>query len=174
MPPRRIGGFFELETGTRDEPPHAGALALSNGRACLYVILDEVRPRRVYLPFYCCDAVLAPFSALRIEVEFYAVDDALDPMRAPPQPTRCSPHELFRPQALGIDDRQRYGQQAIVDDTHAFYETGYDGVVVQFRPKGFRRTDGGYLYTPPAAATVSRTGTSGRSNGRTAYRLKMR
>ena len=74
-----IGGFFELELSNKtSESYHKDALALSYGRACLSLILTELKPRKVYVPFYCCDSVLESFFAQNIAFEFYAVDINLE------------------------------------------------------------------------------------------------
>ena len=76
-----IGGFLPLEIPAPNsaDPYHAGAAALSSGRACWHVILRTCRPRRVLIPFYVCDAVLRPLAASGTPLEFYPITEAFSP-----------------------------------------------------------------------------------------------
>jgi len=77
---RPIGGFFELEISDGRRPFHTDAAALSSGRAALRCILQAVRPARVWMPFYICEAALQPCEAEDVPVEFYPIDEAFDPI----------------------------------------------------------------------------------------------
>src|SRR4028118_266146 len=74
---KTIGGFFGLEeSGRADRSPvyHSEALALSAGRACMNFICKKVQAKVIYLPFYCCDALIQPLLENKIAYKFYAVD----------------------------------------------------------------------------------------------------
>ena len=68
-----IGGFFELELLAKRTLYHDTALALANGRVCFKVIVERVKPTKVYLPFYCCDSLILPLKEAGIPYEFYAI-----------------------------------------------------------------------------------------------------
>ena len=79
---RPIGGFFELELGRRRRPMHGDAVALSSGRACFNAIVEQIRPDKMYVPFFVCNAVLEPLIANGIPFEYYPLDEDLEPTLA--------------------------------------------------------------------------------------------
>ena len=145
-----IGGFFELEIARRAGPLHAGAAALSSGRACLRCILEATRPARAWVPFYICDAALQAFEATGVAVEFYAVDEAFDPVL----PRGVADGEcLMYVNYFGLKAKtvasvaSSYRSRAIVDDTQAFFATGYPGAwSFNSARKFFGVPDGGYAF----------------------------
>ena len=54
---KEIGGYFELELNKNREY-HKNALKLNSGRNALIFILMNLKPRKIYLPYYICDSVL--------------------------------------------------------------------------------------------------------------------
>ncbi len=82
---KSIGGFFESELPHGGARPHPGALGLSTGRACLMVMLENLRPRRVHVPFYTCDAALEPFARMGIETRSYGLEGNPLPLRSCPR-----------------------------------------------------------------------------------------
>jgi len=147
-----IGGFFELELPHGGARPHPRALALSTGRACLMVILRNLRPRRVHVPFYTCDATLEPFAHLDIETHSYALEETLFPSELP---------------ALGTDDymlwtdyfgicashtqrlKELLGEHLLIDDTHNFFREGHQSYwSFTSARKYFGVPDGAFLYAP--------------------------
>lgn len=71
---KSIGGFFELEIVEGNSLYHDNAIKLSTGRACLNYILKTRKPSKVYIPFYCCNALIEPIILNDIEYEFYSID----------------------------------------------------------------------------------------------------
>jgi hypothetical protein len=78
-----FGGFLGLESGSANGGAYHPGPAFSTGRACLRAIMDAVRPARVHLPFYVCDAVLEPLRRAGIPHVFYAIDRDLAPSDPP-------------------------------------------------------------------------------------------
>jgi hypothetical protein len=147
-----VGGFFELETRHGAEGVwHRDALALTSGRSCLRAILDVVRPARVLVPFFICDAVLEPLRILKIPCEFYGVTQSLDPPNGE-WPTDAAVllvnyFDLKRPVIDAL--APALGKRAIVDDTQAFFRRGH-GNAFSFNSarKFFGVPDGAYVYGP--------------------------
>jgi hypothetical protein len=146
-----IGGFFELEIAPGRGAFHTGAAALSSGRAALRCILEALRPSRAWLPFYICDAALQACAAAGVAVEFYAIDEAFDPVLpagAPPA-GECLVYVNY----FGLKTSTAaslvaaHGSRVIVDDTQAFFATGYAGAwSFNSARKFFGVPDGGYAY----------------------------
>ncbi len=146
-----IGGFLGLEhTGREDDPYHC-APALTTGRACFRLILQTVRPRRVHIPFYTCDALLGPLDRLGIEFDFYGIDRGLEPEIDPEKP---GPDEmLVVVNYFGLKGdyvrglAESLGPAVVVDDSQAFFRRGahFSWSFNSVR-KFFGVPDGAYLY----------------------------
>ena len=146
-----IGGFFELELSPKGTLYHDSALALANGRVCFKVLLQAVKPTKVYLPFYCCDSLLLPLQEGRIPYEFYGINAKFDPE----VPLLHDSELLLYINYFGLKSHtasrlsKLYGGQLVVDNTQAFFEKSY-GITWAFNSarKFFGVPDGGFLYSP--------------------------
>lgn len=153
---KAIGGFFELELPRAGAPPHPRAAALSTGRACMMVMLADLRPRRVHVPFYTCDAVLEPFARLGIETSSYALGETLYPAELPELNAAeyllwidyfgvCAHHTERLKVAIG--------DRLLIDDTHNFFREGHPGYwSFTSARKYFGVPDGAFLYSPHAVS----------------------
>jgi hypothetical protein len=151
---KAIGGFFELELpGQSAGSYHPAATALSTGRACLSAILEMEQPRRVHVPYYTCDSLLAPLQERGVAYSFYALDAHLE-IRNPPV---LHADELLvyinyfgLKQAYARQLRAHWGRQLILDNTHDFFsrEDPAQGWAYNSARKFFGVPDGAYLYGP--------------------------
>jgi hypothetical protein len=150
-----IGGFFELEVPRSQHSFHPRAIALTNGRACLNLILQQLQPQKIWLPFYTCDALLQPLLLNQISYEFYSINPALELARSP---ALGAGEYLIYINYFGLKTRYveqltaLYGGRLILDNTQAFFERG-NGKNWAFNSarKFFGVPDGGYLYTPESS-----------------------
>jgi hypothetical protein len=147
-----IGGFFELELPIKGSLYHDAALALTNGRVCFKVLLQRVKPSKVYLPYYICDSLILPLKEAQIPYELYEIDPLFEPIL----PTLADESELilyvnyFGLKTLTARKLSKtFGQQLVIDNTQAFFEESY-GVSWAFNSarKFFGVPDGGFLYAP--------------------------
>jgi len=149
---KSIGGYFEFELEKGDKNYHHGACNLKSGRASLLYILQLVKPRMVYLPYYTCDGLLEPFFITGIEFRFYAINRKLEPVSLPV----LKNDELFI--YINYFDLKRkyveelvetFGSRLVVDCTQAFFQKG-NGRSWFFNScrKFFGTPDGSYLYAP--------------------------
>ena len=122
---KSIGGFFELELPHGGARPHPGALGLSTGRACLMVMLENLRPRRVHVPFYTCDAALEPFARMGIETRSYGLEGNPLPLRAARARSRrvAVPRTDYFGTCAGHTQRLKelLDDRLLIDDTHNFF-----------------------------------------------------
>jgi hypothetical protein len=146
-----IGGFFELEIASGSGPYHTSASPLCSGRACLRRILELMRPSRVWVPFYVCDAVFQALAAAGVAAELYSIDEALDPLLPAGSPARDE--GLVYVNYFGLKTSTAaslvaaYPDQVIVDDTQSFFTKGYPGGwSFNSARKFFGVPDGGYAY----------------------------
>jgi len=145
-----IGGYFELELPVREEY-HNNALRLNTGRNAFEYVLRAKRYKKVYLPYYTCDAMFEPINKLGLDYEFYSIDSNFVPIF---NYSNVQENEVFvYNNYLGICDLQTREVAAqcknlIIDNSQAFYSKPINGVDTFYSPrKFFGLPDGAYLYT---------------------------
>jgi hypothetical protein len=145
-----IGGYFELELPVREEY-HNTALRLNTGRNAFEYVLRAKRYKKVYLPYYTCDAMLEPITKLNLAYEFYSIDSNFLPIF---NYSNVQKNEVFvYNNYFGICDAQTREIAAqcknlIIDNSQAFYSKPIQGVDTFYSPrKFFGLPDGAYLYT---------------------------
>ncbi|MDC0362090.1 hypothetical protein OAN12_03515 [Halioglobus sp.] len=72
-----IGGYFELELPRKGEFPFAQASRFQSAKAAFLALLRAGRPKRVWMPRYICDSMLAPLEQEGITYLWYELDDQL-------------------------------------------------------------------------------------------------
>lgn len=158
-----VGGYFELELGMGSHSYHQVPATFKSGRSSLHYILTVCRPSLVYVPYYTCKALLQSFEAAGVPFVFYAIDEALEPVALPQ--LKGDQYFLY----INYFDVKRalvnrlsalYGQQLIVDCTHAYFAKG-NGISWFFNScrKFFGVPDGSFVYAPNGV-TVSEATTS--------------
>ena len=145
-----IGGYFELELPVREEY-HNNALRLNTGRNAFEYVLRAKRYKKVYLPYYTCDAMFEPINKLGLDYEFYSIDSNFVPIF---NYSNVQENEVFvYNNYFGICDEQTREVAAqyknlIIDNSQAFYSKPIKGVDTFYSPrKFFGLPDGAYLYT---------------------------
>jgi hypothetical protein len=147
---KSIGGFFELELPRKKEY-HNKAIKLNTGRNAFEYILRAKKYKKVYLPYYTCDAMLEPISKLRVQYEFYTIDLTLRPVF---DFSRLKETEAFvYNNYFGIGDRlvvevATKCKNLIVDNSQAFFAEPLAGTDSFYSArKFFGVPDGAYVYT---------------------------
>ena len=74
-----IGGYFELELN-RGKEYHAHAIRLNLGRTAFEYILKAKKIRKIFIPYYICGLMLEPLLRLKIEYEYYHINNDLEPV----------------------------------------------------------------------------------------------
>lgn len=165
-----IGGYFELEAQPRGGMRYPQALKYQSARAAFLALLRQSpHVKRVFMPFYICDAMLAPVRVAGKEVCFYSLDEKLAVSR---QVTLHAGDLLLYVNYFGICTPQcdallqRFNpDQIVLDCSQAFYATPRDCYANIYSPrKFFGVPDGGLLVTAsPVRLPVSQdTGSQGR------------
>lgn len=145
-----IGGYFSLELPLREEY-HKDAIRLNTGRNCLEYILRVRGYKKVYVPYYTCEAVMEPINKLGIPYEFYHIDVHFE---IRDRFTVKEGEALLYTNYFGLKQRyveqlaEKIGTRLIVDDTQAFYAKPIPGIDTFYTcRKFFGVADGAYLYT---------------------------
>ena len=144
-----IGGYFSLEIPQREEY-HKNAIRLNTGRNCLEYILRVRGYRKVYVPYYTCEAVMEPINKLGIPFEYYHIDIHFE---IRDQFTLKEGEALLYTNYFGLKQRyvehlaDKVGNRLIVDNTQAFYAKHLSGIDTFYTcRKFFGVPDGAYLY----------------------------
>lgn len=148
-----IGGFFELEITSGNNFYHKNALALTNGRACMHLIVKKIESNKIYVPYYTCNALFDPLIINNIPYEFYSINENLEPLNLP----HLKEQEYFLyVNYFGMKNKtvkyliDTYHDNLILDNTHDFFHSqGYDKIwFFTSARKYFGVPDGAYLYSP--------------------------
>jgi hypothetical protein len=145
-----IGGYFSLELSLREEC-HKDAIRLNTGRNCLEYILRARGYKKVYVPYYTCEAVMEPINKLGILYEFYHIDIQFE---IRDRFTLKADEALLYTNYYGLKQRyveqlsEKMGTRLIVDNTQAFFAKPIKGIDTFYTcRKFFGVADGAYLYT---------------------------
>ncbi len=71
---KEIGGYLELELSQGSGEYYKGLVSVNTGRNALEYILRVRGYKKLYLPYYHCDALMTPLSRLNIPYECYNID----------------------------------------------------------------------------------------------------
>ena len=76
---KSIGGYFDLElrnTGVY----YPKAIALNTARNAFEYVLKVRKYKKVYIPYFTCEVLLEPFKKLKVDYEFYHIDERFEPI----------------------------------------------------------------------------------------------
>lgn len=130
---------------------HSEVIGLSTGRACLGVFIEQTRTKKVIVPYYTCDVTYRPFQLRGIPLEYYEINQDLEPQFLP----ELNEGEYFLytnyfgvKEAYTLELVRQYGSKLLVDNTHCFFQQGYSGIwSFTSARKYFGVPDGAYLYS---------------------------
>ena len=145
-----IGGYFGLELDKKNEY-HSEAIRLNTGRNALEYILVSKFYKKIYLPYYTCDALLEPIKKLGLLHEFYFINEKFEPIFdfSLIKEDECFLYTNY----FGLKDDFIYTLKMrcanlIIDNAQAFYATPLEHTDTFYSPrKFFGVADGAYLYT---------------------------
>ena len=144
-----IGGYFSLELPQREEY-HKNAIRLNTGRNCLEYILRVRGCKKVYVPYYTCEAVMEPVIKLGIPYEFYHIDihfEIRDCFKLKEGEALLYTNYFGLKQSYVEQLAEKMGSRLIVDNTQAFYAKPIPGIDTFYTcRKFFGVPDGAYLY----------------------------
>jgi hypothetical protein len=146
-----VGGYFEIEfSNIKLGNIHSDAIKLNTARNCLEYILLANNFRKVFIPYYTCDAVLEPIVKHNLDYEFYCIDENLEPTNVP----QCSPDEVFLyTNYFGIKNRfveqiARKTVNLIIDNSQALFSPQINEVDTFYSLRKFVGVaDGAFLYS---------------------------
>lgn len=146
---KSVGGYFELEL--RDTGGyHPKAIALNSARNSFEYILKVRQYKKVYLPYYTCEVLLDPIKKLKIDFEFYAINQNLEPVF---DYNKIKSEDGFLyTNYFGLRDKFIYDlgtkiSNLIIDNAQSFFSEPINNVDTFYSPrKFFGVSDGAYLF----------------------------
>jgi len=78
MVSKYYGGFFNIEKPSQKLCYHSNLVLLSNGRACISLIIKKLKIKKIYLPHYCCEEIKKLFYIKKIKIIFYKINEKLE------------------------------------------------------------------------------------------------
>lgn len=155
---KAIGGYF----GLADADCECGSLpvdgiALNTCRNALeYIILQLPDAKRIYVPYYTCEAVIEPLKRLPIEYEFYHINEQLEIAE---ELVLGKGDYLIANNYFGIKDAyiaelaKEYGDKLIVDNAQALFAPVLPNIKAAYSTRKFVGVaDGGFAVGVSAAS----------------------
>ncbi|MEJ6981351.1 hypothetical protein WG906_12865 [Pedobacter sp. P351] len=142
-----IGGYIELQLPTKNEY-YPSLKKLNTGRNSLEYILKVKGYTRIYLPYFTCEVLLEPIKKLKIDFEFYHIDNNLDPViDFEIGSNECFVYNnYFGLKQQTVTMLSKVIPNLIVDNSQAFFSAPLEGVDTFYScRKFFGVPDGSYL-----------------------------
>lgn len=145
-----IGGYFGLELKDGKEY-HQDCVRLNTGRNALEYLLLSRKIKKIYIPYFTCDAVLEPIERNKIAWEFYHINEEFEALFD----FGSLEKEAFflYTNYFGLKDRyilklEKLTDRLIIDNSLSFFSRPLPGVPTFYTArKFFGVPDGSYLFS---------------------------
>jgi len=148
-----IGGYFELELPPQKKTLHEGLQQFQSARAAFLALINAGKPRKIWIPKFICNAMLAPLEKSRVDYQWYDLTNDLEVSHE----VKLSNGEwLLYVNYFGICGKhidsliKRYDPtQIVLDNSQAFFSEPNEQVLATiYSPrKFFGVPDGGLLHS---------------------------
>jgi hypothetical protein len=153
---REIGGYFEAESSDDRFPMHNRPLFYT-GRACLAYLIERIRPKRVFLPYYACGALAEPFLEFKVPIERYSLNEHFE---ISDRLSLAVGEILVYVNYFGLKSNyagtlvSKWGSKVWLDNSQAFFDVPHDNVPAFNSARKFLGVpDGAYLLGPTELLT---------------------
>ena len=145
-----IGGYFGLELNDRGEY-HRDGIRLNTGRNALEFLLLTRKIKKIYIPYFTCDAVLEPIERNNIAWEFYHINEefeALFDFDSLEKAAFFLYTNYFGLKDSYISKLEKLTERLIIDNSLSFFSRPLPGVPTFYTArKFFGVPDGAYLFS---------------------------
>src|SRR5574344_2304237 len=147
---KAIGGYFELaDKDCEHASMPVDGIALNTCRnAVEYIILQLPDAKRIFVPYYTCEAVIEPLKRLPVEYEFYHINEHLEMIE---EIDLQDGDYLIANNYFGVKDAyiaklaDRYRDRLIVDNAQALFASVLPGIKAAYSARKFVGVaDGGF------------------------------
>lgn len=146
-----IGGYFELEKNSGNLY-HKSAIKLNSGRNCIRALIRNREIKKIYLPYFICNAVVEACYLEKCEINYYFLNQNLRPQNDILNFDFKSDY-LYLVNYAGlltvseIENYKKQYQNVILDNAQAFFMYPIAGIdTIYSCRKYFGVPDGAYLY----------------------------
>lgn len=155
-----IGGYFELaDKDCEGALMPVDGVALNTCRNALeYIIIQLPNVKRVFIPYYTCEAVIEPLKRLHVEYVFYHINEYLEIAE---EIDLQGGDYLIANNYFGIKDAyiaklaEKYGERLIVDNAQALFAPILPGIRAVYSTRKFVGVaDGGFAVGAPAESVL--------------------
>lgn len=157
---KAIGGYFEL--ADRDcacgRMPVEGVALNTCRNALEYIILQLPDVKRIFVPYYTCEAVIEPLKRSSVEYEFYHINEQLEVAE---DLVLVDGDYLIANNYFGIKDAyiaelaKKYGDRLIVDNAQALFAPVSLNVKAAYSTRKYVGVaDGGFAVGVPAISIL--------------------
>lgn len=156
-----IGGYFELaDKDCEGALMPVDGVALNTCRNALeYIIIQLPNVKRVFIPYYTCEAVIEPLKRLHVEYVFYHINEYLEIAE---EIDLQGGDYLIANNYFGIKDAyiaklaEKYGERLIVDNAQALFAPVIPGIKAAYSTRKFVGVaDGGFAVGVSAEYSLS-------------------
>lgn len=158
---KAIGGYFELadvdcENGRL---PVEGFYLNTCRNALEYIILQLADVKRIFIPYFTCEAVIEPLKRLSVEYVFYHINEQLEVDK---ELVLEEGDYLIANNYFGIKDAyiselaQKYSNRLIVDNAQALFAPLISGIKAAYSTRKFVGVADGGIAFGVSAKTVSK------------------
>ena len=157
---KAIGGYFELaDVDCENGRMPVEGIALNTCRNALeYIILQLTDVKRVFIPYFTCEAVVEPLKRLPIEFVFYRINEQLEIYE---ELVLEEGDYLIANNYFGIKDKyiaylaEKYGERLIVDNAQALFSPMIPGIKAVYSTRKFVGVaDGGFAFGVSAESAL--------------------
>ena len=146
-----IGGYLGLED-LKAKPYYLDLYALNLARTALVYLLETLKVKTIFVPYYLCDSVGAACERKGFETLYYYLDDNLLPDfhdELPKDTYMLLVNHYGQLTNDKIAALQEKFERVIVDNTQSFFQRPVINVPTFYSVRKFFGTsDGAYLYSP--------------------------
>ena len=157
---KAIGGYFELADKDCEwgHMPVEGVALNTCRNALEYIILQLADVKRIYVPYYTCEAAIEPLKRLPVEYEFYRINEQLE------MAEEIVLHDgdyLIANNYFGVKDAyvaklaDKYSTRLIIDNAQALFAPILPGIRAVYSTRKFVGVaDGGFAVGAPAESVL--------------------
>ena len=157
---KAIGGYFELaDKDCKSGRLPVDGIALNTCRNALeYILLHIANVKRVFIPYYTCEAVIEPLKRLLVEYEFYHINERLEISE---ELDLQKGDYLIANNYFGIKDAyieelaKKFGDGLIIDNAQALFAPIISGIKAAYSIRKFIGVaDGGFAVGVPSESSL--------------------
>ena len=152
---KEIGGYFELaDTVNFSKMPFKGVALNTCRNALEYIILNLSYIKRVFVPYFTCEAIVEPLKRLCIDYIFYHINERLeiaDEFDLEDGDFIIVNNYFGVKDAYIADIAVKYGEKLIIDNAQALFAPVHDGIKAIYSTRKFVGVaDGGFAVGVPS------------------------